>query len=159
EQLGAWPQTLAASEPYTVYIATDAPHALSPLPEGQFRAEITVLNPPQRLTRGEPPTISVEVRNASELAWLAPQRGLSRFRVSVGNHWLGSRGEMLVHDDGRGLLRRGLLPGESTQIPLTINAPTQPGDYQLEIDMLQEGVAWFADKGSGSWRQITIIDN
>jgi hypothetical protein len=29
-----------------------------------------------------------------------------------------------------------------------VNAPKNPGDYLLELDMLQEGVSWFGLQGS-----------
>jgi hypothetical protein len=38
--------------------------------------------------------------------------------------------------------------GEEAELPLTIKAPKQAGEYLLEIDMLQEGVSWFGLKGS-----------
>ena len=33
-------------------------------------------------------------------------------------------------------------------LPLTIRAPAVPGEYVLEIDMVEEGVTWFKDKGA-----------
>jgi hypothetical protein len=33
-----------------------------------------------------------------------------------------------------------------------VNAPTIPGDYFLELDMLQEGVSWFGLHGSPTLR-------
>ena len=41
-----------------------------------------------------------------------------------------------------------LQPSESVELPLTINAPDSPGTYILQIDAIQEGVAWFGDRGS-----------
>jgi hypothetical protein len=35
----------------------------------------------------------------------------------------------------------------------TVKARPKPGTYYIEIDLVQEGVAWFADKGSGTMRQ------
>jgi hypothetical protein len=55
---------------------------------------------------------------------------------------------MLVHDDGRAPLPRDLGPGEELELSMVVNAPRDPGDYLLEVDLLQEGVAWFGDKGS-----------
>ncbi|MDQ1706845.1 MAG: hypothetical protein QOJ88_56, partial [Pyrinomonadaceae bacterium] len=42
--------------------------------------------------------------------------------------------------------------GEETTVPLTITAPKTPGEYTLEVDLVQEQVAWFHDKGSASAR-------
>ena len=35
---------------------------------------------------------------------------------------------------------------------MEVHPPEQPGQYTLELDMLQEGVSWFKDKGSQSAR-------
>jgi hypothetical protein len=80
--------------------------------------------------------------------------------LSVGNHWLDPEGAIIVHDDGRGALPRDLGPGETVEVTLTINAPPHGGDYQLELDVLQEGVSWFALRGSRTQRiLITVTDN
>jgi hypothetical protein len=43
------------------------------------------------------------------------------------------------------------------QLELVVNAPKQAGNYILELDMLQEGVSWFASQGSPTVRlQIKI---
>jgi hypothetical protein len=72
--------------------------------------------------------------------------------LSVANHWLDAEGRTVTNDDGRGTLPRDLQPGEETDITFQVNAPTRPGDYLLELDMLQEGVSWFALKGSPTLR-------
>jgi len=38
------------------------------------------------------------------------------------------------------------------QLKLTVNAPKKPGSYVLEVDMLQEGTAWFGTRGSPTIR-------
>jgi hypothetical protein len=39
-------------------------------------------------------------------------------------------------------------PGAEVERALVVKAPDKEGDYVLELDMVQEGVAWFAQKGS-----------
>ena len=89
----------------------------------------------------------VRVKNVSAVTWLARERGGSPHQVSLGNHWLDSSGKTVINDDARTALLRDLKPGESVELPLTVNAPT-PGSYLLEVDMLQEGVTWFGLVGS-----------
>ena len=145
-------RVLAESEPYTTYIAQGAPRELTRLPDEGWRAEISVPNPPSQLRRGEPTTIPVKVKNSSSLSWQARERGGSPFQIYAGNHWLDPTGRDLINDDGRGALPQDVRPGETVTIPLTINAPHRAGSYILEIDLLQEGVSWFALKGSRSLR-------
>jgi hypothetical protein len=41
-----------------------------------------------------------------------------------------------------------LAPGESTILPLSLNAPTAAGKYTLQIDLVQQGVKSFGEKGT-----------
>ncbi len=59
---------------------------------------------------------------------------------------------MIINDDGRAPLASHLSPGEQADLTLIVNAPKTPGDYFLELDMLQEGVSWFGLKGSPALR-------
>jgi hypothetical protein len=60
--------------------------------------------------------------------------------------------------DGRYGISKDLRPGEETEVPLAITAPASPGDYILEVDLVQEQVAWFSDKGSHTARvKVTVV--
>ena len=45
-------------------------------------------------------------------------------------------------------MRRALGPGESTRVAVEVEAPSRPGSYVLEMDLVQEGVGWFGEHGS-----------
>jgi 4-amino-4-deoxy-L-arabinose transferase-like glycosyltransferase len=145
-------RTLAASEPYTVCATEGPPRAPAPLSAGAFRAEFRALDVPERVAAQGQAKIRVAVRNAGDAVWLARERGVSPFQLSAGNHWLDASGRTVTHDDGRGALPRNLPPGEEVEITFNVNAPRRPGDYLLEIDMLQEAVSWFTLKGSKTLR-------
>jgi hypothetical protein len=68
--------------------------------------------------------------------------------VNLGNHWRSATGALLRLDDGRASMGETLEPGEATQLTLEMQAPADPGAYLLELDLVLEGVAWFADRGS-----------
>jgi hypothetical protein len=139
-------------DPFTVYIAEGAPRKLAPLPLTGFRAEIRALNSPTRLGARQISTIRVVVKNISEVVWLARERTAAQFQLSLGNHWLDKNGQTVANDDGRASILRDLQPGEETELILRINAPQTPGEYLLEIDMLQENVSWFGLRGSKTIR-------
>jgi len=143
---------LAESEPYTTYVAEGQPRPLARLPDDAFKAEISIANSPRTFQSGEQMTIQVTVKNISESVWLARERFGSPFQTELGNHWLDANGQTLINDDGREPLPGDLRPGETTTIPLTINAPRTAGQYILELDMLQEDVSWFALRGSRTLR-------
>ena len=145
-------RVLAESEPYAVCAIEGEPRAASPLPAGAFGAELRAVEVPARAAAGALVTIRVAVRNAGGAVWPASERGLSPFRLSAADHWLDREGRTVTSDDGRGALPRDLRPGEEAEISFDVRAPARPGDYLLELDMLQEGVAWFAHKGSKTLR-------
>ena len=145
-------EILAAANPYTLAIAREAPRTRAPLPPEAFRAELSILSAPRNFPAKERAPLRVRVKNLSPVVWLARERGGGPYQVSLGNHWLDRNGKTLINDDGRSALLRDLKPGESMELLLAVNSPAQPGDYVLEIDMLQEGVTWFGLVGSATVR-------
>jgi hypothetical protein len=139
------------------YVARGVPRELSRLPENAFKAEVQVANPITMLRSGEQASIEVTVKNASDAVWRARERSGSPFQLFVGNHWLDGNGRLLRNDDGRGALLWDVYPGQVATLPLVINAPYPPGNYILEIDMLQEDVSWFGLRGSKTWRGTVLV--
>ncbi|HWW76361.1 MAG TPA: NBR1-Ig-like domain-containing protein, partial [Pyrinomonadaceae bacterium] len=128
-------------------------------PDTDYRAEIKVANPPAALRPGERLEIRFRVRNAGGSAW--PARGDSKgaFQVNAGDRWLDSAGARVVNDlDGRTSLAEDLRPGEEVELSLTVTAPRAPGDYVLELDMVHEGVTFFRQKGSPTWRTHVRVE-
>jgi Dolichyl-phosphate-mannose-protein mannosyltransferase len=145
-------EILATVKPYTLAIAKEAPRPRTPLPREAFRAELSVVSAPRDFHAKERAPLRVRIKNLSPITWLARERGGGPYQVSLGNHWLDSSGRMLINDDGRSALLRDLKPGDTTELLLAVNSPPQPGNYILEIDMLQEGVSWFGLVGSATVR-------
>ena len=141
-----------------------APGQPAALPDNGFKAAITLVEPPAKLRVGQKDTIQVRVKNASDVMWYARGAAVNnspdnKFYLAAGNRWLQADDESLVTDmDGRYGLNRDLKPGEETEVPLAITAPKEPGDYILEVDVVQEQVAWFLDKGSQTARaKVTVV--
>ena len=150
-------RVLAESEPYTTYVAQGQPRTLMRMPDSAFNAEIAIADPPRTYQSGAQATVQVTVKNISDSSWVARERSGSPFQVELGNHWLDVNGNTLINDDGRESLPHDLKPGETITIHLSINAPRTPGNYILEIDMLQEDVSWFALRGSRTLRVPVTI--
>jgi hypothetical protein len=133
------------------------------LPTSGFKAEITLVEPPAKLRSGQKETVRVKIRNASDVTWWsrgAPTntRPDNRFYLAAGNRWLKSDGSLLTNMDGRYGIGKDLKPGEDTEVPLVITAPADPGEYTLEVDLVQEQVAWFSEKGSPTAKaKITVV--
>jgi hypothetical protein len=118
-----------------------------------LRAGLTWSGPvPSSIRAGLKETVYVRVKNQSNFVWPARGRIDGAYQLAVGNHWLNNENTIVINDDGRSLLLFDLNPGDEMELPLTITAPKNPGDYVLEIDMVQEGVAWLGAKGSETLR-------
>ena len=117
------------------------------LPESAFRARIKPHRRSLTAARGSRIEVGVTVTNLSSFTW--PSAAASPiYPVRLGNHWLDGAGDLLLRDDERAPLERDLGPMEETEMRLVVNAPADPGEYVLELDMVQEQIAWFGDKGS-----------
>lgn len=88
----------------------------------------------------------MRVTNDSSVEWNAATHGSLR----AGNHWLGADAAMLVQDDGRAALP-SLLPGQACVATLGVSAAPAAAAW-LELDVVHEGIVWFADKGSQTLR-------
>ena len=112
-------------------------------PDTAYRARLRTCDN-LTLRCGEARTIQIEVKNQSPIVWPASIES----GIALGSHWLTRRGEVLVWGDGRTPLQRPVLPSASTKLNLQVRAPAEPGEYLLEVDLVEEGVAWFKERRS-----------
>lgn len=68
--------------------------------------------------------------------------------VHLSYHWLDLRRRPFSYDGLRTKLPRALPPGESLAVGMMVSAPTTPGTYLLEVDLVEEGVTWFSAAGT-----------
>jgi len=127
--------------------------ATAPLNDDAFNADLSATGAPVKLRAGEKATILVAVKNLSDYVWSARGQKDGKYSINVTDSWLDARDDKLVNNmDGRTSLPRDLWPGESAEVPLTIKAPAEAGEYFIEIDLVQEGVTFFGAKGSQTRR-------
>jgi hypothetical protein len=136
----------------------DFTFAESVLPDNAFNATIAMVNQVDQFRAGLQQTLDVTVKNTSGSVWPALTRNDSRFRVRLGNHWFDESGKTFALDDGRSELPFDVKPGEQVLMQLAVRPPNKPGRYVLEIDMLQEKVTWFSQKGSKTLRTKVRVD-
>ena len=117
-------------------------------PSVYFVADLAVVDAPRRFRPATPYRLRVRVRNASRSQWVADARDGRGGGISVGNHWVTASGQVAQVDDGRTQITESLAPDEAKELELLIHTPSGPGDHILEIDLVEEHVSWFADKGS-----------
>jgi hypothetical protein len=143
--------------------STNAPAVSGPLPDRGFKAQITLSDTPLKLRAGQKENITVKVKNMSDVIWWqrggqTNDRSDNKFYIAVGNRWLDKDGKRTTDTEGHKGIAKDLKPGDETEVPLLITAPKEPGEYTIELDMVQEGVAWFGEKGSPTTKaKVTVV--
>lgn len=97
-----------------------------------------------KINAGESLTIAVTVENVSTVTW----QETTYSGIRLGNHWLNEKNEVICWFDGIANLDRDLLPNSVINLWLKVTAPDRPGFYKLELDLVEEGITWFKDRGS-----------
>lgn len=113
-------------------------------------------------------------RAAYDVAWSAPAfpdeivaGSAFRARVRVRNDgpctWMHSV-RLLVDWSGAGTLRqairapdRRVAPGEMADVSVLLDAPPQPGTYSLRLDLEQQGIARFSEKGGATLDARVVV--
>lgn len=76
----------------------------------------------------------------------APISSFSASPILLSYHWKRKSGEVAVWDGVRTSLPRVMHKGDADDLFVAVRAPEEPGDYLLEVSMLEEGIAWFDDR-------------
>lgn len=120
-----------------------------------YRAEIRCSRPPGTGQAGQQTPVIVSVRNTGSREW--PAGGANPVRL--GYHWFDSAGAP-VSDvaDNRVFLPRNLKSGESAELTIPVGMPAQAGSYTLDLDMVHEGITWFANAGSQVLRTVVSVE-
>lgn len=134
-------------KPFDVRAAARPVRLQAPLPPGGYRVRLELIQPPAELRRGETRRVQVRVENLGDatLSGLGTTDG--RFSVRLSYQWINQHGRAMGFDY-RKQLPRALGPGESLTMDAELRAPVEPGPHQLQLDLVQESIAWFKDKGS-----------
>ncbi|MBK8045865.1 MAG: N-acetylmuramoyl-L-alanine amidase [Anaerolineales bacterium] len=101
---------------------------------------------PERLSAGRVVIAEVTLKNADVKTW-SPTGGNP---VRLGYHYYRNRRSLPVTPakDLRTDLPGDVAPGDSVTLSAQIALPDDPGNYTLELDLVQEGITWFKEQGS-----------
>lgn len=118
-------------------------------PDSDYREQIVALNAPSVMRPGEKASVRFKIKNLGYSTWPAVGNKEGRYQVNIRNRWLNSDSTVEVNSlDGGTAMAADLAPGKEVELPLTITAPTAPGEYIVEVDMVHEGVTWFYERGA-----------
>ena len=116
--------------------------------------EAGALNDPETfldgITPGKTYTVQVTVTNVGTMTWIAADP--NAFHLSY--HWVGPAS---LYDGERTVLPYDVAPGESINLKAKLIAPSVPGTYTLQWDMVHENVTWFSNQGVPTEDQIVGV--
>ena len=119
-------------------------------PSGLYSAEITASGPVTLPMSGG--DITLDVRNRGSLTWDSAADGDPVF---LSWHILSEDGGMIRFENPRVPFPRPVLPGDLISVAVHISPALEgipAGRYILEFDLVHENVAWFANRGSTTFR-------
>lgn len=125
----------------------------SPLPESAFQVEWLSAEVPAQMKPDEVVTVKVKFRNISDQVWPDPKTadpsGTGAYAVRLAWRWRTSD-EMTTGEgtSNRADLTEPLGPGREATVSIDVIAPKQPGQYRLQLDLVQELYAFFEDRGA-----------
>lgn len=119
----------------------------------EIRAAPSVLRGPGRSTV----TLPISVRNAGDTLWLHELNAIGGY-VMLGGHIHSARGDRVVRGAFRTALPAAVAPGESVELQLSVPLPTEMGSYVVELDLVDENVAWFGQTGSATTRLEVVVE-
>jgi SAM-dependent methyltransferase len=101
-----------------------------------------------RMQRGERKTLHVDLFNAGDTRWLHGESGPGWTRLGAHLYRVNSGRTLVDFDCLRVALPHDVAPEQQARIDVTLPAIEAPGSYLVVIDLVIEGSAWFADRGS-----------
>jgi len=111
------------------------------LARGDYRAGLELLEPPPTLTAGEQRTLDVRVRNLGGEAWGWGREAEPEIRLAA--RWRTTGGEPIDGVELRTHFPAEVAAGGTDIVPVHVLAPSAPGRYRLELDLVHEHVRWF----------------
>jgi 2-polyprenyl-3-methyl-5-hydroxy-6-metoxy-1,4-benzoquinol methylase/glycosyltransferase involved in cell wall biosynthesis len=103
-------------------------------------------SPPEVVTGGGQIKLPITIINVGDTLWLTGQfvrDGL----VMPGVKIIDTHGDIVVESHGP-LLPRCVAPGRSLTLDVLVTAPAKPGSYVLKLDLVDQRVCWFEERGS-----------
>lgn len=125
-------------------------------PLNQFSSTIEPLCNIGQLYAGTDAFLPMRVKNIGGEAW--PASGQQPVMLSY--RWITLENQVIVADGLRTRLPSDLRPGTSVIVPLQVRTPSDQGNFELVVSLVQEAVAWFVDKNPASgFSNVTNIQD
>jgi hypothetical protein len=118
----------------------------APLADSDYRVEFNLPDGIAAMKAGETRKVRIAVRNLGGATLSGLGSPDSRYAVLLSYQWVDARGASEGYNY-RKALPFPVGPGESVVMTIDVVAPSKPGRYTLQLDLVQELIAWFHNKG------------
>ena len=107
---------------------------------------------PNKIGPGDLLSFPVRIENTGDTLWLTEtvSAGIVMPAVRVFDH----AGDLVTEFHGEPMLPHPIAPGESVKIKIEYRAPQRAGSYKLKLDLVDQQVCWFEERGS----QPLVVD-
>jgi hypothetical protein len=150
---------LARSINYILYAVppTDLKPTAGALRPEQMRAALECRALPSSLVAGERRRVEVIARNVGGASWPAVGDEEGHYAVLLRQRWMKADGSPVVKEGSAARIPFDMEPGDTAGLTLELAAPDAPGEYVLELDVVQEGVERFSASGSKPLRAVVRV--
>jgi SAM-dependent methyltransferase len=121
------------------------------LPAQAWRAELTLIGDLPQVAPGTSAKVSVKVRNTSSEPWPASAY------VHLADRWRRPDGVTVDGTNGWAAIGKHMAPGEEVELRLHVVPPTVSGDCVLMLDLVQDQIGWFGDRGSSPLELPVVV--
>ena len=144
-------------------VLSEAGRAASTIPDslrpGDLRVQFEMLSTvPNEIAPGDRLSFSVRIENTGDTLWLTEtvSAGIVMPAVRVFDH----AGDLVTEFHGEPMLPHPIAPRESVKIKIEYRAPQRAGSYKLKLDLVDQQVCWFEERGSQPLViEFTVVTN
>jgi hypothetical protein len=122
------------------------------LATGDFRFKGRLVPEPKTMRPEEQQRVAFEFTNLGTSAWTSIsdfEKG--KYAVRFTYRWIDSGGASAGFNNRWPIIGTAL-PGQMGRVEMSVRAPSESGDYVLEIEAVQEWVSFFKDKGNPTFQ-------
>jgi len=98
--------------------------------------------------------LQVSIKNLGR-EWLPPS--MSENGINLSYRWKTPKGKILKTEGIRTSITKVIKNNEKVNLEAKIKAPSEPGKYILEFDMVKEGHFWFSEAYKSDTRKVNVL--
>jgi hypothetical protein len=126
--------------------------------ESPYCTDVRVLDLPSLVVAGKPYIAEIEIVNRSTREIRAVRSDRLAQPNRLASHWTSFDGAVSLFESERTEVQTPIPPGASERALIRIDAPSQPGRYWLQADVVEEYVAWYSMAPGAGYHEPRLVD-